>query len=63
MRDWNLQERLVETLGAETVLEEVLRYLPASQMNEYLEDMARLWEVEEKSEAELEAEYEARLDY
>ncbi|MCM3639716.1 hypothetical protein M4D68_00965 [Priestia aryabhattai] len=45
VRDWELAEKLVEQLGAETVLNEVLRKLSKDEMNEYLDDTARLWEV------------------
>jgi hypothetical protein len=44
-RNWELAEKLVEALGAETVLEEVLKALSRQEMNETLEDIARLWEV------------------
>ncbi|MGG4390465.1 hypothetical protein ABEU97_20235 [Priestia megaterium] len=46
-RKWDLQNKLVEALGAETVLEEILKKLSKDDMNEYLEDTARLWEVTE----------------
>ena len=44
-RDWELAEKLVEVLGAETVLEEMLKKMSKDDMNEYLDDTARLWEV------------------
>lgn len=44
-RNWELAEKLVEVLGAEAVLDEVLKKLSKDEMNEYLDDTARLWEV------------------
>jgi hypothetical protein len=45
-RNWELKDKLVEVLGAEKVLDEILQKLSKDEMNELLEDTARLWEVE-----------------
>lgn len=45
-RNWELAEALVEVLGAEAVLDEVLKALSKDEMNEILDDIARLWEVQ-----------------
>jgi hypothetical protein len=45
-RAWELADKLVEALGAEQVLEEILKKLSREEMNELLDDVAREWEVE-----------------
>ena len=50
MRNWNLFDKLVETLG-DKLAEELIRYMDSDTANRYLESIAREYEVEyEESE-------------
>ena len=46
MRNWNLFNKLVETLGGEELAEEIIRYMDSDTANRYLESIARDYEVE-----------------
>ena len=51
MRNWNLFDKLVETLGNEKLAEELIRYMDSDTANRYLESIAREYEIEyEESE-------------
>ena len=46
MRNWDLFDNLVETLGGEKLAEELIRYLASDTANKYLESIAREYEIE-----------------
>ena len=52
MRNWELFDRLLETLGGEKLAEELIRYMDSDTANRYLEGIAREWEVEYEEEEE-----------
>ena len=51
-RNWELFDRLLETLGGEKLAEELIRYLNSDTANSYLESIAREWEIEYEEEEE-----------
>ena len=52
MRNWELFDNIVETLGGEKVAEELIRYLDSDRANRYLESIAREYEIEDAEEGE-----------
>ena len=50
MRNWDLFDKLVETLGGEKVAEELLRCMNSDMANRYLESIARDYEIEDAEE-------------
>ena len=52
MRNWDLFDNLVETLGGEKVAEELIRYMNSDMANRYLESIAREYEIEEEEDEE-----------
>ena len=53
MRNWDLFDKLVETLGGEELAKEIISYMNSDTANRYLESLARDYEVEyEESEDE-----------
>ena len=52
MRNWELFDNIVETLGGEKVAEELIRYLDSDRANRYLESIAREYEIEYEEEDE-----------
>ena len=48
MRNWDLFDKLVETLGGEELAEELIRYMDSDTANRYLESMARDYEIEDE---------------
>ena len=50
MRNGELFETLLETLGGEKLAEEFIRYLDSDSANRYLEGIAREWEIEYEEE-------------
>lgn len=53
MRNWDLFDKLVETLGGEELAAEIIRYMDSDTANRYLESLARDYEIEyEESEDE-----------
>ena len=46
MRNWDLFDKLVETLGEEKLAEELIRYMDSDTANRYLESIAREYEIE-----------------
>ena len=48
MRNWDLFDKLVETLGEEKLAEEIIRYMDSDTANRYLESIAREYEVEDE---------------
>ena len=50
MRNWELFDRLLETLGGEKVAEELIRYLDSDTANRYLESIARDYEITDEEE-------------
>ena len=50
MRNWDLFDNLVETLGGEKVAEELIRYLDSDTANRYLESIARDYEITDAEE-------------
>ena len=53
MRNWNLFDKLVETLGGKELAVEIIRYMDSDTANRYLESLARDYEIKyEESEDE-----------
>ena len=52
MRNWDLFDTLLETLGGEKVAEELIRYLDSDTANRYLESIVRDYEIEDAEEEE-----------
>ena len=52
MRNWELFDNLVETLGGEKLAEELIRYMNSDMANRYLESIAREYEIEDEEEDE-----------
>ena len=50
MRNWELFDMLLETLGGEKLAEEIIRYLDSDRANYYLEEMAKDYEIEYEEE-------------
>ena len=50
MRNWDLFDNLVETLGGEKLAEEIIRYMNSDMANRYLESIAREYEIEYEEE-------------
>ena len=50
MRNWNLFDNLVETLGGEKLAEEIIRYMNSDTANRYLESIAREYEITDAEE-------------
>ena len=50
MRNWDLFDNLVETLGGEKLAEEIIRYMNSVMANRYLESIAREYEIEYEEE-------------
>ena len=52
MRNWELFDNIVETLGGEKLAEELIRYMNSDMANRYLESIAREYEIEDEEEDE-----------
>ena len=52
VRNWDLFDNLVETLGGEKVAEELIRYMSSDMANRYLESIAREYEITDAEEDE-----------
>ena len=52
MRNWDLFDKLLETLGGEKLAEELIRNMNSDKANYYLEGMARDYEIEYEEEDE-----------
>ena len=52
MRNWDLFDNLVETLGGEKLAEELIRCMNSDMANRYLESIAREYEIEYEEEDE-----------
>ena len=52
MRNWELFDNIVETLGGEKVAEELISYMDSETANRYLESIAREYEIEDEEEDE-----------
>ena len=52
MRNWDLFDNIVETLGGEKLAEELIRYMNSDTANRYLESIAREYEIEDEEEDE-----------
>ena len=53
LRNWDLFDKLVKTLGNEKLAEEIIRYMDSDTANRYLESIAKEYEIEdEESEDE-----------
>lgn len=53
MRNWDLFDKLLDTLGGEKLAEEFIRYMDSDNANRYLESIAREYGIEdEESEDE-----------
>ena len=52
MRNWELFDNIVETLGGEKLAEELIRYMDSDTANRYLESIAREYEIEDEEEDE-----------
>ena len=52
MRNWDLFDNLVETLGGEKLAEELIRCMNSDMANRYLESIAREYEIEDEEEEE-----------
>ena len=52
MRNWELFDNIVETLGGEKLAEELIRYMNSDTANRYLESIAREYEIEDEEEDE-----------
>ena len=50
MRNWDLFDNLLETLGGEKLAEEFIRYLDSDTANRYLESIAREYEITDAEE-------------
>ena len=47
MRNWDLFDKLAETLGGEKLAEEFIRYMDSDTANKFLEMIAKDYEIEE----------------
>lgn len=54
MRNWDLFDKLVETLGGEKLAEEIIRYMATDTANRYLESIAREYEIKDEEDADKE---------
>ena len=52
VRNWELFDNLVETLGGEKLAEELIRYMNSDMANRYLESIAREYEITDAEEDE-----------
>ena len=52
MRNWDLFDNLLETLGGEKLAEELIRCMNSDRANRYLESIARDYEIEYAEEDE-----------
>ena len=52
MRNWDLFEELLNTLGGEKLAEEFISYMSSDMANRYLESIAREYEIEYEEEDE-----------
>ena len=50
MRNWDLFDNLLETLGGEKLAEELIRYMNSDMANRYLESIAREYEITDAEE-------------
>ena len=50
MRNWDLFDNLVETLGGEKLAEEFIRCMNSDMANRYLESIARDYEITDAEE-------------
>ena len=50
MRNWDLFDNLLETLGGEELSEVLIKYLDSDTANRYLESIAREYEIEYEEE-------------
>ena len=52
MRNWDLFDNLVETLGGEKLAEELIRCMNSDMANRYLESIARDYEITDAEEGD-----------
>ena len=48
MRNWDLFDKLAETLGSEKLSENLISYMDSDTANRYLESIAREYETEDE---------------
>ena len=53
MRNWDLFDKLMETLGGEKLAEEFIRCMASDTANRYLESIAREYDIEYEEEWEI----------
>ena len=51
-RNWDLFDKLLETLGGEKLAEELIRYMNSDMANSALESIARDYEITDAEEEE-----------
>ena len=50
MRNWEVFDTLLATLGGEKLAEEIIRYMSSDMANRYMESIAREYEIADEEE-------------